>query len=230
MWISHFFQGTDEDIVAECAGFFDDLFHNKIVVYVARRGGRALGFGWFYRDAAARDKAEQGFYRLSRQADDLRAGTWSAPWVEDGIDEDAEAALADLARDEITRLFGDQRPEIGDGFRVARFTCRSPSLGDVVVEAAGVGVLVEVGTYSLGFNEGTPAEIVGELARFLDGLFHDKVVVWSAFKDGRLLGFGHFRPDDTVSPYFRRLSLEADDLRAETWSGPWEDDGIVAHG
>jgi hypothetical protein len=221
MWHSHFDDGTDEEIVTECAGFLDDLFHDKVVVYVGRRDGRMLGGGTFDPDLGA----GSSYRRLTRRADEVRAGTWSAPWVDDGIDEDAETALADLARDEIARRFTDQRPEIGEGFRVATFTCPSPSLGHAVVEAVNTGLLVEVGSHSLEFDGGTPEETVGKLARFLDDMFHNKVVFYVAHSDGRLPGFGRFNADNPVPPYFRRLSREADDIRAETWSGPWSDEG-----
>jgi hypothetical protein len=229
MWHRHFVQGTPEDIVAECAGFLDDLFHDKVVVYVARRGGRMLGGGSFYLDVAAPSWRNGVSRRLSRDADEVRAGPWSAPWVYEGIDEDAETALADLARDEIARRFDDQRPEIGEGARVATFT--SPSLGDVVVEAEDTCLVMEVvrRRFSLyfPFDEGTPEEIVAECAGFLDNLFQDKVVFYRAEK--ALLGGGFFYRD-APSEYIRRLCREADDFRAETWSGPWEDDGTVAHG
>jgi hypothetical protein len=48
--------------------------------------------------------------------------------VDDGLD-DAEAALADLARVEIAGRFADRRPEVGEGGHVATFT--SQSVGDV---------------------------------------------------------------------------------------------------
>ena len=229
MWHGHFDEGTPEEIVAECAGFLDDLFHDKVVVWVARRGGRALGGGTFYPGLAAPSWRSGVSRRLSRKADEVRAGTWSTPWVDDGIDEDAEAALADLVRDEIARRFADKRPEIGEGFRAATFT--SPSIGDVIVEAEGTCLMMRFvrTSYSLPFDEGTPEEIVAGCADFLDDLFHDKIVVYRAEKGTGVLGAG-FTYRDRPSEYFRRLSQEADDLRAGTWSGPWEDDGIVAHG
>ena len=227
MWHGHFDEALQE-IVAECAGFLDDLFHDKVVVWVACRGGRALGGGAFCPVAAPSWRSGVS-RRLSRKADDVRAGTWSAPWVDDGIDEDAEAALADLGRDEIARRFADQRPEMGDGFRVATFT--APSIGDVVVEAEGTCLMMRFvrTSYSLPFDDGTPDEIVARCADFLDDLFQDKIVVYRAEKATGVLGAG-FTYRDRPSEFFLRLSQEADDLRAGTWSGPWEDDGIVAHG
>jgi hypothetical protein len=229
MWHGHFDEGTSEEIVAECAGFLDDLFHDRVVVWVARRDGRMLGGGAFDPGVAAPSWHSGVSRRLSRKADEVRAGTWSAPWVDDGVDEEAEAALADRARDEIARRFADQRPEIGEGFRVATFT--SPSIGDVVVEAEGSCLVMRfVRTYySLPFDEGPPDEIVAKCAGFLDDLFHDKVVIYRAEKGKAVLGAG-FSYRDRPSEYFRRLSQEADDLRAGTWSAPWEDDGTVAHG
>jgi len=231
MWHGHFDKGTPEQIVAECAAFLNDLFHDRVVVYVARRGGRVLGGGSFYRDVAALSSRSGVSRRLSREADEVRAGTWSAPWVEDGIDEDTETALADLGRDEIARRFADQDPEIGEGARVATFTCPSRSIGDVVVDAEGTGLMMEVvGMFHRYFDEGTPEEIVAACAGFLDDLFHDKVVVYRAQKGTRVLNAGFFDRDAPASiQYFRRLSQEADEVRAGTWSGPWED-GIVAHG
>jgi hypothetical protein len=229
MWHGHFDEGTPEEIVAECAGFLDDLFHNKIVVWVARRGGRMLGGGTFYPGVAAPSWRSGVSRELSRKADEVRAGTWSAPWVYEGIDEAAEAALADLARDEITRRFADQRPEIGEGFRVATFT--SPSIGDVVVEAEDTYLMMRFvrTSYSLPFDDGTPDEVVAKCAGFLDDLFQDKVVIYRAEKGGRVLRAG-FTSRDDPSEFFRWVSEEADVLRAGTWSRPWEDDGTVAHG
>jgi hypothetical protein len=230
MWHGHFDEGTPEEIVAECAGFLDDLFDDKVVVYVARRGGRMLGGGSFYRDTPAPPSGRVS-RQLSRKADEVRAGTWSAPWVDDGIDEDAETALADLARDEIARRFADQRPEFGEGPRVATFTCPSQSIGDVLVEAEGTCLMMEVvGMFHRYFDEGTPEEIVAKCAGFLDDLFHDKIVVYRAQEGPRVLGAGSFYRDVPASiEYFRRLRQEADNLRAGTWSGSWEDDGTAAH-
>jgi hypothetical protein len=236
MWHRHFDEGTDQEVVAECAGFLDDLFHDKVVVWVARRGGRMLGGGSFYRDAPA-PPSGQVSRRLSRKADEIRAGTWSAPFVVDGIDEDAEAALADLARVELARRFADRRPETGEGARVATFT--SPSIGDIVVEAEGASLVMRVVriAFFLTFprKQGTPEEVVAECAAFLDNVFHDKVVFYrsDAVRVHGRLSAGFFYPDDpgsTGREFVRWLSQEADDLRAATWSGPWEDDGIVAHG
>jgi hypothetical protein len=232
MWHGHYDGESSEEIVAECAGFLDDLFHDKVVVYVACRGGRVLGGGAFYRDVAAPSWQSGVSRRLSRKADEVRAGTWSAPWVDDGIDEDAEAALADLGRDRIARRFADQRPEIGEGARVARFTCPSRSIGDLVVEAEGTCLMIEViGMFHRYFDEGTPEEIVAECAGFLDDLFHDKVVVYRAQKGTRVLNAGFLHRDAAASvEYLQRLSREADIFRAGWWSGPWEYDGIVADG
>jgi hypothetical protein len=222
MWHGHFDEGTPEEIVAECAGFLDDLFHDKVVVWVARRGGRVLGGGSFYRDAPAPPWGRVS-RQLSRKADEVRAGTWSSPWVDDGIDEDAESALADLGRVEIARRFGRQRPEIGEGARVATFTCQSRSIGDVVVEAEGTCLMMEVvGMFHRYFDEGTSEEIVANCADFLDDLFHDRLVVYRAQQGTRVLGAGFTY--DPASDYFRRLTQEADNLRAGTWSGPWRDD------
>jgi hypothetical protein len=230
MWHGHFDDGTPEEIVAECAHFLDDLFHDRVVVYVARRGGRVLGGGTFYPGVPAPSWRSGVSRELSRKADEVRAGTWSAPWVDDGIDEDAETALADLGRVEIARRFAEQRPEIGEGFRVARFTCRSRSLGDVVVEAQGTCLRMGiVGMPHRYFDEGTPEEIVAECAAFLDDLFHDEILVYRATKGTRLLNFGFTNRDDRAE-FLRRLNEEADDLRAGTWSRRWEDDGISDQG
>jgi hypothetical protein len=228
MWHGHFDQGTQDEIVSECIGFLDDLFHDKVVVWVARRGGRALGGGAFHPGVAAPSWRSGVSRRLSRQADEVRAGTWSAPWVDDGIDEEAEAALADRGRDEIAQRFADQRPEIGEGYRVATFT--SPSIGDVVVEAEDTCLMMRFvrASYFLPFDEGTPDETVAKLAGFLEDLFNDKVVVYRAEKGTGVLGAG-FTYRSRPSEFFRRLSREADDLRAATWSGPWEDDGSAPH-
>jgi hypothetical protein len=88
-----------------------------------------------------------------------------------------------------------------------------------------------VGTFHRYFDEGTPEEIVADCAGFLDDLFHDRIVVYRAQKGTRVLNAGSCSSDAPASvEYLRRLSQEADNLRAGTWSGPWEDDGIVAHG
>src|SRR5262249_10200480 len=158
----------------------------------------------------------------------VRAATWSAPWVDDGIDED-RAALAHLGRVEIARRFADQRPEIGEGAHVATFTSRS--LGDVIVEVQNRRYLeVEAVRFGCGdyFDKGTPDEIVARCAAFLDDLFHDKIVVYRA--DNGRLGAGFLSRDADGLDFLRRLIQEADDLRAGTWSGPWQDDGIVTHG
>jgi hypothetical protein len=231
MWHGHYDGGTPEEIVAECLGFLDDLFDDKVVIYVARRGGRVLGGGAFYRDVAAPSWRSGVSRRLSREADEIRAGTWSAPWADDGIDEDAEAALADLGRDELARLLADQRPELGEGHRVAIFTCPSRSIGDVVVDAEGTCLMMNVvGMFHRYFDQGTPEEIVAECAGFLEDLFHDRLVVYRARKGTRVLNAGFVHRDAAASvEYLRRLSREADDFRAGCWSGPWEDDGTVAH-
>jgi hypothetical protein len=75
-------------------------------------------------------------------------------------DSHLETELADLVRVEIARHFGDQRPEIGEGTRVATFTCPSRSLGDVAVEAEDDGVVVYVVDMWHGnFDEGAPEEM-----------------------------------------------------------------------
>jgi hypothetical protein len=229
MWHGHFDVGTAEEIVAECAGFLDDLFDDKVVVYVARRDGRVLGGGAFNRDVPAPSWRSGVSRRLSRKADDIRAGTWSAPWVDEGIDEDAETALADRGRDEIAGRFADQCPEIGQGARVARFTCPSGSIGDVVIEAEGTCLMIAVvGMFHRYFDDGTQEEIVASCVGFLDDLFHDRVAVYRATKGGRVLNVGFVFRDAAGSEQLRRLSREADDLRAGWWSGPWKDDGNVA--
>jgi hypothetical protein len=78
MWHGHFDQGTPEEIVAACAAFLDDLFNDRVVVWVARKDGRALGGGTFNPEVGP-----GSWHRdLSREADDIRAGTWSGPWVD----------------------------------------------------------------------------------------------------------------------------------------------------
>jgi hypothetical protein len=110
---------------------------------------------------------------------------------------------------------------------VATFTCPSRWIGDVVVWVEGDGVVVGVDDmcWHGHFDEGTDEEIVAKCAGFLDDLFRDKVVVYRA--DDAVAGF--FYRDDSGG-VVRWLSQKADDVRAGTWSGPWEDDGIVAHG
>ena len=99
---------------------------------------------------------------------------------------------------------------------------------DVVVEAEGTCLMIEVvGMFHRYFDEGTPEEIVAECAGFLDELFDDKVVVYRAQDGTRVLGAGSFYRDTPASEYLCRLMQEADNLRAGTWSGPWEDDGRV---
>jgi hypothetical protein len=78
MWHGHFDEGTDEEIVAECADFLDDLFNDKVVIWVARRDGRALGGGSSNLDAPAPPSGRID-RRMSREADEVRAATWSAP-------------------------------------------------------------------------------------------------------------------------------------------------------
>jgi hypothetical protein len=80
-----FEKGTQEEIVAECAGFLDDLFHDKLVFY--RANDARLGAGFFYRD----DPGDM--VRWPSRADDLRAGTWSGPWVTDWNPEHVSHAL-----------------------------------------------------------------------------------------------------------------------------------------
>jgi len=230
MWHGHFDEDTPEEMVAKCADFLDDLFHDKIVIWVARQGGRALGGGSFSLDVPAPPSGRID-RRMSRKADELRAATWSAPWVgEDGVDEEAEIALAELGRIEIARRFADQRPEIGEGARVATFT--SPSIGDVVIEAQGACLVMEVVRMrfflTFPFEKGTPDEIVAECAGFLDELFHDKIVFYRA-DDGRR-GAGFLYRDADALERLRRLSQETVDLRAGTWSTPWDNDGILANG
>ena len=223
MWHGHFEVGGPEEIVAACAGFLDKLFGDRIVVWAAHRDGRALGGGTFDRDLGP----GSFYHRLSNKADDVRAATWSAPWVDDGIDED-RAALADLGRVEIARRFADQHPEIGEGAHVATLTSRS--LGDVIVDVENRTCLdVEAVRFGCSdyFDKGTPDEIVAKCAAFLDDLVHDKIVVYRA--DNGRLGAGFVYRDDDGLQFLRRLSQKADDLRAGTWSGPWQDDGIVAH-
>jgi hypothetical protein len=148
--------------------------------------------------------------------------------VDDGIDED-RAALAHLARDEIARRFADQHPQIGEGTHVATFT--SQSLGDVIVEVEN-RTRLELWAIRFGcgdyFDKGTPEEIVAACGDFLDDLFHDKIVVYRADDGG--LGAGFIYRDADGLEFLRRLSQIADDLRAATWSGPWEHDGIAVHG
>ena len=114
---------------------------------------------------------------------------------------------------------------------MATFTCPSRSIGDVVVEVEGDGVVVGVvGMWHGHFDEGTHEEIVAECAGFLDDLFHDRIVVYRAQEGTRVLGAGSLYRDAPASEYLLRLRHQADNVRAGTWSGPWEDDGIAAHG
>jgi hypothetical protein len=224
MWHGHFDADTPVEMVAKCAGFLDDLFDDRFVVWAAHRDGRALGGGTFDRDVGP-----GSFYRrLSRKADDIQAAMWSGPWVDEGIDEDT-AALADLGRAEFARRFADQAPEIGEGTHVATFTSRS--LGEVIVEVESCTRLeLEAARFGCGhyIDKGTQEEIIAACAAFLDDLFHDNIVVYRA--DNGRLGAGFIHRDANGLAFLRRLSQRADDLRAATWSGPWEHDGIVAHG
>ena len=79
MWHGHFDDGSPEEIVAECAGFLQELFADRLVVWVARRGGRVLGGGTFLREGGP------GSFKLgtSREPDEVRAQTWSGPWVDE---------------------------------------------------------------------------------------------------------------------------------------------------
>jgi hypothetical protein len=237
------YEGSPEEIVAECADFLEELFDDRVVVWVARKDGRTLVSGWFPRDVAP----TVSYRHLSRDSDALQAGTWSAPWVGEWADPEPfqEGLLADLMRAEIARRFGDPHPEIADGWalpgpapqgsRVAAFTCPTPSLGGVVVEADDFTVVVRVvDIWYTSFGAPTPKEAVGRCARLLDDFFDDRIVAWIAHHGERRLGAGFFyrRADGrwAVDGSFRRASLEADNVRARTWTAPWADSEIPADG
>jgi hypothetical protein len=241
MWHGHYDEGTPEEIVAECVDFLEELFDDRRVVWVARRGGCVLGGGAFLRDFAP-----GSFYRrLSRDSDAFQVGTWSGPWVDHWPDLCVEGRLADLAGSEIARRFGDPHPEIAEdwavagpaprGSRVAAFTCPTSSLGGVVVEADDFSVVVRVvDIWCRLLDQGTPEEIAGACGRFLDAFFDDRIVAWIAHHGERRLGAGFFyrRADGrwAVEHRFRQASLEADNIRARTWTAPWADDEISHHG
>jgi hypothetical protein len=241
MWHGHYDEGSPEEVVAECADFLEQLFDDRIVVWVVRKGGRVLGGGTFHRDVAPGSL----YRRLSRNSDGFQVGTWSGPWVDHWPDPYVEGRLAELARSEIARRFGDPHPEIAAGWtlagpapqgsRVAAFACPTPSLGGVVVEADDFRVVVRVVDvwYTL-FDQGTPEEIAAACVRFLEAFFADGVVAWIAHQGERGLGAGFFyrRADGrwAVDQRFRHASLEADDIRARTWTAPWADDEIPGHG
>jgi hypothetical protein len=230
MWHGHFDEGSPEEMVADCADFLEDLFDDRVVIWAAYKDGRGLGGGTIRPDVAP----GSGFRRLSRLSDDFQAGTWSGPWIDRWPDPFADGALADLARSEIALRFGDPHPEIADGWalpgpasddtRVAAFACPTPPLGGVVVEADDFRVVVRVvGIWYRLFDQGTPEAIAGACGDFLEAFFDDKIVAWIARHGERRLGAGFFlrRAGDAR---FRRVSLEADDVRARTWTAPWADD------
>jgi hypothetical protein len=61
----------------------------------------------------------------------------------------------------------------------------------------------------------------------LDDFFGDGIVAWIAHHGERRLGAGFFyrRADGSwaVEARFRHASLEADNIRARTWTAPWTD-------
>jgi hypothetical protein len=238
-----FYEGSSEEIVAECADFLEELFDDRVVVWVAGKDGGVLGGGALPRGLASRVSYRQ----LRRDADTFQAGTWSGPWVGEWADPEpfGEGLLADLMRAEIADRFGDPHPEIADGWalpgpaqrgsRVAAFACPTPSLGGVVVEADDFTVLVRVvDTWYTFFGAPTPEEIVGKCARFLEDFFDDGIVAWIARggEDGRGAGFFYRRADGhwAVDVRFRRVSLKADNVRARTWTAPWTDDETADQG
>jgi hypothetical protein len=140
-----------------------------------------------------------------------------------------DTALADLMRAEITHRFADRSPQIGEGSEIATFTCPSGSLGEVLVELDDAGVVVAIeGMWHGHFDQGTPQEVVTACTGFLDDLFHDRVVVWVARRDGRALGGGTFDREVGLGSWYRDLSRDADDVRAGSWSGPWVDEVIAS--
>jgi hypothetical protein len=238
-----YYEGNPEEIVAECADFLDDLFDDRVVVWVKSKDGRVLDGGWFPRDVAP----TVSYRHLSRDSDAFEVRTWSGPWVGEWADPEPfqEGLLADLMRAEIAHRFGDPHPEIAQawalpgpapqGSRVAAFTCPTPSLGGVVVEADDFTVVVRVvDIWYTFFGAPTPEEAVGRCARFLDDFFADRIVAWIAHHGDRRLGAGFFyrRTDGrwAVGWRFRDVSPGADNIRARTWTAPWADNEIAADG
>ena len=125
-------------------------------------------------------------------------------------------SLSQQLREEIMHRFGDRHPEAGEGDRVATFRCPSGAIGDVVVDVDGSGVIVEIVEMTHGhFDDGGPDEVVETCTEFLNDLFHDEVVVWSA-AGGRSGGwFYRSHRSDDVPP---------EGARAGIWSGPWIDE------
>jgi hypothetical protein len=80
MWHGHFDKGTDEQVAEECAGFLDDLFNDRVVVWVL--SGKSGGL--FYPGAAAGSVRSGFLVRGGGPPPGSRASTWSGPWLDDG--------------------------------------------------------------------------------------------------------------------------------------------------
>jgi hypothetical protein len=84
MWHGHFDQGAPEEIVEATMRFLDDLFRDRIVVWVTHRDGSPAAGGCFYRVAAEMPAIDSGVPHDRRRRDPpagSRAATWSGPWA-----------------------------------------------------------------------------------------------------------------------------------------------------
>jgi hypothetical protein len=86
MWHGHFDEGNPEQMVGACARFLDDLFEDRIVIWVAHENGRPKAGGCFYRLSSDMPPIDSGVPHDRRRESPppgSRAATWSRPWPTD---------------------------------------------------------------------------------------------------------------------------------------------------